>query len=311
MLFIVFFSISSLSDNLYLNLVFGIICGIGLIIFTKKIITNKKQKTSKGLSNLVFILILFMAIIITISFYGYTYTIIDSQVIIIPKIGARFLMLSRSVLIPIFIYGIYKLSSTFSTKFILYYKKYIKNRLIGFRSSKIAKMDLNTQLGTSYISICIMLSMFILYSPFLWNNGIEKVSYNTTIMKTFVDTGEWLESVLEENESVFLPFEYIFYINNPILKLHGLSYDIVWEMTGVIYKADITDEELKVVRTTLIDMIKNNSQIKYLVVDWMTTMNYIFNLDVADDLLNLTFIVHTETAQSESYNPSIIVYETY
>lgn len=308
----VFFSISSLSDNLYLNLIFDVIWRIGLIIFVIGIIRKyNNQKSSKILSHLFYILILFMVLIITISFYGYTYKIINGQIIIIPIMGARFLMLSRSFLIPIFIYGIYKLSSTFSLKFIFFYKKYIINIYKRLRSSKVDIKDFNTKLITFYISISIMFSSCIFYFPFMWNKGIEKVSYNNLVMKTFKDTGDWLESVLNENEFVFLPSEYIFYVNNPALKPLDLNYNIVWEKAGVIYKADITDEELKVVRTTLIDMIKNNSQIKYLVIDWMTTMKYIFNLDIADDLLNLTFIVHTETVQSESYNPSIIVYETY
>ena len=98
---------------------------------------------------------------------------------------------------------------------------------------------------------------------------------------------------------------------NPSLKEHGLDYETIWIDSGVIYKADLTFEELMSVRNTLIEQIKENIHIKYLVVDWMSTIKIIFDLNITDDLNDITYLTHMISVNIGGYSHNILIYEVY
>lgn len=273
-----------------------------------------------------------VAITIIISFFGFTYRIVNDKIYITPLITTRSLMLIRSLIIPLFVYGIYKLFSTFSENLLTYYHKtssifskinkqsYLIKilKFLERKKSEFKKIIFNFKRKGFHlkslsvvIKVCLIFSVILIYLPLLWIKGSQQVIYNVIEMNSFKETGQCLETALEPEDLVLLPMDYIFYLNNPSLKEYGLNYDFIWEKSGVIFKADITTEELKIVRTILIDEIKNNPQIKYLVVDWMSNNKYIFNLNVTDDLYDLIYLTHEVKAKVKMWPPSILIYEVY
>lgn len=308
----VFFSFASITNELILNTLFSIFWVTGLIIFIKKkIIDYYHTSDLKKYSYILYFIITVVAIIITISFYGYTYKIIGGKLYIIPKISNRFLLLGKSFIIPIFVYGLYEFFYTFSNILLINYHKKFKG--IAFEDKPLISRIKRLKLKKISNILCFWFtfSSIFLYVPFTSIKGIGNVEFNNNQMEVFKGTSDWLETSLNEDDIVVLPFDFIFYIINPTLEQNGLSFDYIWEKSGVIYKADITPQELEIVRITLIEEIKNNSNIKYLVVDWMSTIQYIFNLNVTDDLFNFIYLTHEEQVKYGSYRPSILIYEVY
>lgn len=335
----VFLELSSITDVTFFNMLFITICFIGLIIFIYKSVKDcYYQQFPKAFSSILYTLITVVAIIGTISFYGYIYTIINSEIDIIPKISSRSLLLSKSFLIPLFIYGIHKfiyginkLFSTFNRNLLKNYQKisnmvfkilthvyfvkklqYIK-RIVDISTRRISGFkdkDLKLKFISFGITSCLIFPVCFTFVPQLWVKGIQRVKYNSVIMETFEEAGQWLENVLEPDDIVFLPEIYVFYVNNPTLKENGLSYNNIWVNSGIILKADTTPEELKIVRNELINTIKLNSKVKYLVVDWMDPIRSVFNLNVDDELYDLIHLTHKLTVKSGSYRPSILIYKS-
>jgi len=239
-------------------------------------------------------------------------------------------MLIRSLIIPLFIYGIYELFSNFFKKIILISQKnsklithlskqtffvkivnYLKTKKYASRKTilRIKKKDVRLKFYSVVITTFLISSIILAFIPHLWIKGIQSLEYGVRVMKIYDETGQWIGNSLGPEDLVFFPQEYIFYVNDPALKENGLSYDIIWEKSGIVYKADTTSEDLELVRNTLIDIIKENHYIKYLVVDWMSNIKYIFNLNVSDELYSLIFL--TQEITGELVSVSMLIYEVY
>jgi len=309
-------SFCNITEIYVINLLFGLFCIFGLIFL---LINFKKE--SRKLFSLLYIFIIQFLLIAFISFASYTYQITNGDVIIFPQITTRQLMVLRIFFIPLFIYFIYKFSSfiisvinkkkktTTTLKESFYVMLYKLKNLA--RSNKLRNFFKKTQNSKNFFIILVLISVNLFYIPLLWEKGSKKIQDNTEIMQLFKEAGNWLEPNLNPVDHVFLPFEYIFYLNNPSLTQNGLSYQPIWEDAGVIYDADITYNELKNVRDVLINEINTTSNLKYLVVDWMNVIKFVFNLNISDQLYDLIYLRHEVKAFINFYQHNIYIYQVY
>lgn len=307
----IYSTLSSMTDSLILNIMFTFFWLTGLILFFYKTIKNiRYERIRKIYSSSLYFLIILLTVVIAISFYGYTYNIINDEIYINPLISTRSLMLLRIIITPLLVYGVYKILVISSKEILKIHKKMPRITFYLKKYRFFRKNHIKLKIFSVGMSFCLLSIFCCSIFPLFWIRGIEKVKFNSAMMKTFEETSEWLEITLEPNEFVFLPVDFIFYINNPNLKEHGLNYDIIWEESGILYIADTTSEDLAIVRQTLIEFIKDNkTDIKYLVSDWMNPIKYIFSLNITDELFELIYLTHEIKAKSEIYQPSIYIYE--
>jgi hypothetical protein len=201
-------------------------------------------------------------------------------------------MISRLFLNPLFIYGIFHTICYFSKKAIPTLQN--SEKIIKDKGKKIGKYlkinEINLKKLISTINVISLLTLVLFYIPVLYYEGEQKVSTNCQIMKTFEDTSDWLEKHLKRGDSVFLPHDCVFYAINPDLEKYGISYSVLWDSSGIIQSASLTDNDYKKVRDELIKELKDNPEIKYLVVDWMDSIKKVFNLEVEDELYDLIYL---------------------
>ena len=113
---------------IYLNLLFAVFCFIGFIFLVIKSIKYLLSRNSnKCIFYSLYIFIVIMAILISIAFFGYTYVIENGTINVIPRLATRYLMLLRSLMVPLFIYGLYIFILKVSKKVQPYYQKILKN----------------------------------------------------------------------------------------------------------------------------------------------------------------------------------------
>jgi len=308
-----FFSFSNISENLVLNLLFGLFSIFGFVLL---VINYRKSKKFNFLTYAFIILFLMIAFI---SFGSYSYQIINESVIIFPLITIRQLMVFRLFFIPVFVYFIYQIILFFYSKLNKRIKKKtkleksfygtlyeLKNLTRKYWIQKFFRKEKNIK---NLILILGLLSTNLIYIPILWEKGYSRIEENTEIMHLFKETGDWLETNLNMTEKVYLPFDYIFFLNNPSIKFNGLSYQLIWDEAGVNYDADITFDELESVRNVLINEINTSTDLKYLVVDWMNSIKFVFNLNISDQLYDLIYLTYEAKAVVNFYTHIIYIYQ--
>lgn len=61
----------------------------------------------------------------------------------------------------------------------------------------------------------------------------------------------------------------VFYVLNPDLRGKLIDYQSMWIAKGILLQANTTQEEVNTVREYLINCIKTNQSIKFVVHDWV------------------------------------------
>jgi len=247
-------------------------------------------------------MIIFLGIIFTsITFYGFSF-IIENNEIIINQAGLsfRFLMISRLFLVIFFIYGIYNFLTILLIKGIYQFIRklfsiHLQKDMCSFKGKmKNFLKNRNKFLKPKYLSVILLLgtsslinSTFLIFS---YEKGIEKVDDYCITLNNFKVAANWLDANLNNGDLVFLFEDYIFYTIKPELENYGLSYQIILDKTGFIFKADNTLEDYIKIREALINEIKSNSNIKYLIIRNVNKLNIIYEMDVQDELFDLIYL---------------------
>lgn len=262
-----------------------------------------KKKSISITKSIIPIIMVLNVFAISIFIYGYSYEITDSEITIFPvQIGLRFLILSRLLVIPIFI--------LFFEKFILFFLSSIKKIYLKIRTEqKMKDYDKNWK---NFFTLFLLL----LITSFYIENGsniLLKSNYlplNSEYMATYQRTANWLEKNVNETEYMLVPFSFIFEYNMDKYKANLISYNVIWDDINVNpMKVDLTQEEKIEARDYLINFIENNKSIKYIVIDWIDQyIRYIYIVDDGKLFENLT-LIHEECVTMGTYRPSIKIFK--
>ncbi len=262
-----------------------------------------KKKSILFTKSIIPIIMVLSVFAITFFIHGYSYKITGSEITIFPvTIGLRFLILSRIIVIPIFI--------LFLEKSILLFLSSIKKIYLKVR--KVQKMREYNKNWKIIFTICLLL---LISSPYLENgwNTLLKSDYlpmNSEYMATYQRTAKWLEENVNENEYMLVPFSFIFEYNLKKYKENLISYEVIWDDINVNpLKLDLTQEEQIEARDYLINFIENNKSINYIVIDWIDP--YIRSIYEVDDgtLFQNLILIHEEIVTIGTYLPSIKIFK--
>ncbi len=128
---------------------------------------------------------------------------------------------------------------------------------MGFRFS-------NKLFGYVAISIFIVIIM-----SGMWDFSVAYSEQKSLIHGTFYSATKWLSENLEENQTALLPSTQIFWsLDNSLIK-QTKDYADVWKLTGIYLQSNTTEAEILEARNHLREYIKGESQLKYLVIDWV------------------------------------------
>lgn len=301
-------SIFKISTNSYINNAYILILFFGILnafilkplfnLYKNKNIKINEIKFNKAKILSLILIITFIMLFIIIWFYeSYTYQIINQNILIkkIP-INERFLLLPHLYLWWLFTYSISQIINNLQ-KLIKYFINY-----------KIIYKGSNSKLFLSSISLILLLSPFIFFG---WTQGIQLTNQSSETMILYKKTGDWLINNMNDNETAIVPLEKIFFINNNGLNNKILSYNYFWDKLGIQLKADTSREEILLIRQEILSYIKNNRNVKYLVVDWMDDYcQLIFKQNFSDELNAYLHEIHSESyINPNSWVVKIIVYK--
>jgi len=127
----------------------------------------------------------------------------------------------------------------------------------------------------------------------------------------FAEASTWLAKNLSKNETALVPMSSVFYVLAPELRNNLMPFKSLWDSVDVIYRANTTIDEVTRIRMYLINLLKTDSKIKYIVRDWGDPYSTsIFNLDSYDELMSIL----RETAVfsfnlSTNWSNKITIYE--
>jgi len=262
-----------------------------------------KKKSILFTKSIIPIIMVLSVFAITFFIHGYSYKITGSEITIFPvTIGLRFLILSRIIVIPIFI--------LFLEKSILLFLSSIKKIYLKIR--KVQKMREYNKNWKITFTFCLLL---LISSPYLENgwNTLLKSDYlpmNSEYMATYQRTAKWLEENVNENEYMLVPFSFIFEYNLKKYKENLISYEVIWDDINVNpLKLDLSQEEQIEARDYLINFIENNKSINYIVIDWIDP--YIRSIYEVDDgtLFQNLILIHEEIVTIGTYLPRIKIFK--
>ncbi len=262
-----------------------------------------KKKSISITKSIIPIIMVLSVIAITFFIHGYSYKITGSEITIFPvTIGLRFLILSRILVIPIFI--------LFLEKSILLFLSSIKKIYLKIRKKqKMREYHKNWKI---IFTFCLLLLILLPYLENGWNILLisDYLPMNSEYMATYQRTAKWLEKNVNENEYVLVPFSFIFEYNLEKYKENLISYEVIWDDINVNpLKLDLTQEEKIEARDHLINFIENNKSIKYVVIDWIDP--YIRSIYKADNgkLFENLILIHEEKVTIGTYRPSIKIFK--
>jgi len=118
--------------------------------------------------------------------------------------------------------------------------------------------------GYVIISIFIVITMSA-----MWNFSVDFSEKKSLIHGTFFSATKWLSENLEENQTALLPNTHVFWSIDDSLIKQTKDYQEVWELSGIILRANITDTEILNAQNHLRQYVNNNPELKYLVIDWV------------------------------------------
>ena len=167
---------------------------------------------------------------------------------------------------------------------------------------------------THILSIAFLLVLILsslLHISFMWQNATVYSKDASVSTGVFVDASRWLSSNLGAEEMVIVPMPAIFSVINPDLTSKLVSYHSIWDSAGVILQASTTDSEVLQVRNYLIDFLKENPQVKYVVRDWVGGYSKpLYEANVDDELMILIREAKViPFTSSDGWSNKITIYE--
>jgi hypothetical protein len=266
------------------TIAFGIVVFVGSkilksdlrIVKTSKMKWLRVKKLFAENINVFTLFLVFLSELVLLIMYGYAYSIVNDFLIIsVPERSGRYFIFIQTFLVPLFIYSLSVISNPAKIS------KLFKIRMGRYQFIKIPILFI--------LVLTLVLSTFL---PTMWLSGINQVRDNSNSMTLYRNTATWLTYELQPGEKVMLPLDQIFYTWEPSLIGKGISYQVIWNLSNVNPRAaDVTTEDLIYARKVLIDYIKNNLEVRYLVVDWMDPINKIFRLNIPSSGDELTLLL--------------------
>lgn len=301
--------IFSFTENIIFNtfLMWAFFLGLILYIVSLKsdFIDFFQKKSLSFTKSIIPIIMIIGTFSISIFIYGYSYQISGTIISIFPiQIALRFLILTRVLVIPIYI--------LFLEKLILFILSYLIKIHHKIRTERFFR-DLKKSWKRSFI-ICTFLFISSPYLEYGMNTLLlsDYIPMNSEYMSTYQRTANWLANNTNENESMIVPFSFIFEYHIEDYRENLISYEMIWDAINIYpLKLDLTYEEKIEARDYLINLIESDKFIRYIVIDWIDP--YIKNIYEVDDgtlFVNLT-LVHEEMVLIGNYRPSIKIYTPF
>lgn len=151
---------------------------------------------------------------------------------------------------------------------------------------------LRTKIRTiSIISLTLLLGLsffYVFHIDSMWQKALIYSKDGSNSLGVFVKALEWLSKNLKENETALVPMPSVFYVCNPELRERLVHYRSLWDSAGVILQANTTKDEILKVRSHFVNFLKENSQVKYVVRDWVDPYaKLLYEANVNDELMIL------------------------
>lgn len=122
----------------------------------------------------------------------------------------------------------------------------------------------------------------------MWQKALVFSKDGSNSLSVFIEASEWLSKNLKEDEIALVPMPNVFYVANPELKDKLVHYRSLWDSAGVILQANTTEDEILKVRSYFVSFLKENSQVKYVVRDWVDPYaKLLYEANINDELMIL------------------------
>jgi len=227
----------------------------------------------------------FITYLVVIVVMGFSYTIQGKILNIVPYLNPRRLIPLSLVLSYPFAYPIIFIMTSY----------------------KSLSRNIKTKIYVFLILVLIISSQF--FSMGIYASKISKDA--STASGTIVEASNWLSNKLKKNEKALVPSPYIFCLIQPELNDKLLSYEYIWHSAGVGLHANLTKDDVLIARGYLIEFLKRNPQVRYLVSDWNNPyVTNIFKITESDELALLikeTNVINFTV--STGWSSKVIIYE--
>ena len=116
----------------------------------------------------------------------------------------------------------------------------------------------------------VIVSIFIVtIISAMWDFSVDYSEQRSMVHGTFFNATKWLSENLEKNQTALLPSTQVFWSLDESLIKQTKDYEDVWKLTGIFLQSNTTESEILEARNHLREYIKSDSQLKYLVIDWV------------------------------------------
>lgn len=166
--------------------------------------------------------------------------------------------------------------------------------------------------AVALIVLFISISSFYAFHSFsMWQKAFTSANNNSISLSPFIKASAWLSANLKQNEIAIVPMLDVFSAVNPELRDKLIDYKSLWDSAKVVLKADTTNEDVLKVRNYFITFLKENSQVRYVVRDWVDPFaKYLYEATTNDELMFLLREVETMSfKQSDGWGNQITIYE--
>jgi len=118
----------------------------------------------------------------------------------------------------------------------------------------------------------VIISIFIVtIMSAMWEFSVDYSEQKSFTHGTFFSAAEWLSENLEENQTALLPTTEVLWSLDDSLIKQTKDYEDVWKLSGIVLQANTTEAEILEARNHLREYIKSDTQLKYVVMDWVDT----------------------------------------
>jgi len=140
----------------------------------------------------------------------------------------------------------------------------------------------------------------------MWNEAANLSYSSSYLMKNYPEAAKWLMQNMDDNELAIVPMLGVFETLQPDLKGKLVHYSDAWKGAGVHLKADNTLAEILLVRSYLLDYMKQE-KIRYLLVSATDPYNTrLFEKQIQDELA--LFEVNEFHSSGSLWNDPVTIY---
>ena len=142
----------------------------------------------------------------------------------------------------------------------------------------------------------LLLLSYVVVDYYMLQKTVLYSHDSSTAMNTFAQSSEWLSKMLKPNEKAIVPTAFIFEVLNPELSGRLIDCQFIWDAAGVKLHERSSKERLGFLQNWFNQFLRNNSQIKYVVKDWVDLYDkYLFegNLELSSILEEVKVIPFT------------------